>query len=302
MKKKGKVVKKILSLAIVLSMLLSTMSATAFAFGTMPSDPHGVDMEWYNLRNNQENNGVTERETPIDDRTASLKWGVKYGSGWGAAPTPPLILNSKIYIAQGNKIHELNKETGELIRSSDEMVGNVGYAMNPIIYADGMLYVQMPNGVIQAVDFDTLKCVWHSQKLGGQTVSPISYTTTESGKGYVYTGTWAGENRDGVFFAVSTDIDEGKISDGNGKGGFEKAVTWQFQPSGSSIDKNPEIKYDPDLHVTLADDGNVAKRGFYWAGAYACEKFIAVGSDDGTGEGNYTANGCLLYTSDAADE
>ncbi len=295
MKKKGKVVKKILSLAIVLSMLLSTMSATAFAFGTMPSDPHGVDMEWYNLRNNQENNGVTERETPIDDRTASLKWGVKYGSGWGAAPTPPLILNSKIYIAQGNKIHELNKETGELIRSSDEMVGNVGYAMNPIIYADGMLYVQMPNGVIQAVDFDTLKCVWHSQKLGGQTVSPISYTTTESGKGYVYTGTWAGENRDGVFFAVSTDIDEGKISDGNGKGGFEKAVTWQFQPSGSSIDKNPEIKYDPDLHVTLADDGNVAKRGFYWAGAYACEKFIAVGSDDGTREGNYTANG-VFYT------
>ena len=240
--KNGK--KRAFSLTIILAMLLTMIPAQAFAWGTQPEDSHGVDMEWYNLRNNQENNGVTESPTPTDDQTASLKWGVKYGTGWGAAPTPPLILNSKIYIAQGNKIHELNKETGALIRSSDAMIGNVGYAMNPIIYADGMLYVQMSNGIIQAVDFETLKCVWHSEKLGGQTVSPISYTTVD-GKGYVYTGTWSGENRDGVFFAVSTDIDEGKISDGDGKGGFEKAVTWQFQPSGSSIDKNPDIKYDP---------------------------------------------------------
>lgn len=292
--KNGK--KRAFSLTIILAMLLTMIPAQAFAWGTQPEDSHGVDMEWYNLRNNQENNGVTESPTPTDDQTASLKWGVKYGTGWGAAPTPPLILNSKIYIAQGNKIHELNKETGALIRSSDAMIGNVGYAMNPIIYADGMLYVQMSNGIIQAVDFETLKCVWHSEKLGGQTVSPISYTTVD-GKGYVYTGTWSGENRDGVFFAVSTDIDEGKISDGDGKGGFEKAVTWQFQPSGSSIDKNPDIKYDPDLHATLEQEGNVAKRGFYWAGAYACENYIAVGSDDGTREGDYTANG-VFYTLD----
>lgn len=292
--KNGK--KRAFSLTIILAMLLTMIPAQAFAWGTQPEDSHGVDMEWYNLRNNQENNGVTESPTPTDDQTASLKWGVKYGTGWGAAPTPPLILNSKIYIAQGNKIHELNKETGALIRSSDAMIGNVGYAMNPIIYADGMLYVQMSNGIIQAVDFETLKCVWHSEKLGGQTVSPISYTTVD-GKGYVYTGTWSGENRDGVFFAVSTDIDEGKISDGDGKGGFEKAVTWQFQPSGSSIDKNPDIKYDPDLHATLEQEGNVAKRGFYWAGAYACENYIAVGSDDGTREGDYSANG-VFYTLD----
>lgn len=92
-----------LSLMIILAMLLTMIPAQAFAWGTQPDDSHGVDMEWYNLRNNQENNGVTESPTPIDDQTASLKWGVKYGTGWGAAPTPPLILDSKIYIAQGNK-------------------------------------------------------------------------------------------------------------------------------------------------------------------------------------------------------
>ena len=84
--------------------------------------------------------------------------GSKVWHGMGEPRLQPLILNSKIYIAQGNKIHELNKETGALIRSSDAMIGNVGYAMNPIIYADGMLYVQMSNGIIQAVDFRTFKC------------------------------------------------------------------------------------------------------------------------------------------------
>ena len=69
--------KRSLSLMIILAMLLTMIPAQAFAWGTQPDDSHGVDMEWYNLRNNQENNGVTESPTPIDDQTASLKWGVK---------------------------------------------------------------------------------------------------------------------------------------------------------------------------------------------------------------------------------
>ena len=157
-----------------------------------------------------------------------------------------------------------------------------------------MLYVQMSNGIIQAVDFETLKCAWHSEKLGGQTVSPISYTTV-NGKGICIYRHLVRRAKTEVFFAVSTDIDEGKISDGDGKGGFEKAVTWQFQPSGSSAEENPEIKYDPDLNATLDQDGNVAKRGFYWAGAYACENYIAVGSDDGTSRRRLYCQRRVLY-------
>ena len=76
--------KRSFSLMIILAMLLTMIPAQAFAWGTQPDDSHGVDMEWYNLRNNQENNGVTESPTPIDDQTASLNGGSKVWHGMGS--------------------------------------------------------------------------------------------------------------------------------------------------------------------------------------------------------------------------
>ena len=281
MKIRTKVANKAIALIVLVAMILSLVPYQAFAYGTKPVDNYGVDTQWYNFRNNQENNGVTEVETPINDATANLKWASKYGSGWSAAPTPPLILDDKLYVGSGNKILEIEKETGEKIRESDTMYGNVGYAMNPVLYAEGKLFVQVGNGVIQAIDLETLKCVWHTEKIGGQTVSPISYTQVD-GKGYIYTGTWGlGEMSDGTFFCVALDDQNITTDTENTKGGGKiKAAEWSFTPS---ID-------DKDLVGT-----ENAKRGFYWAGAYACENYIAVGTDDGTNEGDYTAN-AVFYT------
>ena len=85
-----------------------------------------------------------------------------------------------------NKIVKIDKKTGNKVAESDEMVSSVGFAMNPITYADGKLFVQVGDGIIQAVDYETLKCVWSTEKIGGQTVSPISYAKVD-GKGYIYT-------------------------------------------------------------------------------------------------------------------
>ena len=273
---------------------MSLLTAGLMAFSMIPANAQAaqpkteVDLEWYNFRNNQENNGVTDRPTPTNDLETAQKWAVKYGSGWAASPTPPLILDGYLYVGVGDQVLKLDKETGEKVAESDEMAGNVGYAMNPILYADGKLFVQVGNGVIQALDYETLKCVWKTEAVGGQTVSPISYTEVD-GKGYIYTGTWSGEFNDGTFFCVSTD-DEGVV-DG------VKEPEWQFVPSGSTLETDPDVKYDPDLHDTLGDEDSVATRGFYWAGAYATENYVAVGSDDGTNEGDYTANG-VFYTLD----
>ncbi len=286
-KKAGKFLSLFTAALMAVSMVPMTTLASAKTADT-------VDKEWYNFRNNQENNGVTDRPTPTNDMEAALKWGGKYGEGWSAAPTPPLILDGYLYIGMGDKVLKINKETGEKVAESDSMAGNVGFAMNPILYADGKLFVQVGSGVIQALDYKTLKCVWKSEKISNrdQTVSPISYTQV-NGKGYIYTGTWSGENRDGAYFCVSTD-DE-KLKESSTAGGKAKEIEWKFIPSGSTLDKDPTIKYDEDLHKTLQDSNNVAKRGFYWAGSYACENYIAVGSDDGTREGDYSANG-VFYT------
>ncbi|MCU6762627.1 ATPase involved in DNA repair [uncultured Roseburia sp.] len=280
---KRKAAGKLFSFLTAAVMGVSMIPATALAAETKSTD---VDQEWYNFRNNQENNGVTDRPTPTSDLEAAQKWAVKYGSGWSAAPTPPLILDDYLYIGVGNKIIKIDKATGEKVDESDEMAGNVGYAMNPILYADGKLFVQIGSGRIQAVDYDTLTCAWTTEAVdSGQTVSPISYAEID-GEGYIYTGTWTAESRDGTFFCVSTD-DDGVV---NGV----KEPEWKFVPSGSTKDTDT-ITYDPDLNATLDDEGSVAKRGFYWAGAYATDKYVAVGSDDGTGENDPTANG-VFYT------
>lgn len=281
MKMRTKTANKAIAFILFVAMILSLVPYQAFAYGTKPVDNYGVDTEWYNFRNNQENNGVTETATPTDDATANLKWASKYGSGYSAAPTPPLILDDKLYVGSGNKILEIDKETGEKLRESDAMYGNVGYAMNPVLYAEGKLFVQVGNGVVQAIDLKTLKCLWHTEKKGGQTVSPISYTQVD-GKGYIYTGTWGlGERSDGTYFCVAIDDENITTDTENNKGGGKtKATEWTFTPS---IDDK-----------ALVGTEN-AQRGFYWAGAYACENYIAVGTDDGTNEGDYTAN-AVFYT------
>ena len=115
--------RSLLCMALALAISLSLCTVSVFA-------KDATNLEWYNFRNNAENNGVTDRPTPTLLEETNLKWGVKYGSGWAAAPTPPLLLDGYLYIGVGNKILKLNKADGVKVAESDAMVANVGYAMN----------------------------------------------------------------------------------------------------------------------------------------------------------------------------
>ncbi len=220
-----------------------------------------TDNEWVNYRNNDENNGITDRTTPTSQEGANLKWGVKYGESWGAACTPPLILGGYLYTLQGNQILKLDKETGECVDRSEELNGSAGFALNPLTYGDGLIYAQIGNGSIQAVDAATLKSVWVSDPVGGQTLCPITYRN-----GYIYTGTWNSESAIGTYFCLS-------VTDEDPNSGTEtKYPSWTFEHQG----------------------------GFYWAGAYVEEgsdgnDYVVFGSDDGSSEGSYV-NNAVLYS------
>ena len=279
-----------------LTLLITMMPAAALALSLDLQE--AVDKEWYNFRNNQENNGYTNRATPQDAETTGLKWAQKYEESSGrvkTTPTPPLILDGALYVGLKNKVYKLDKETGGVLAESEEMVSNVGYAMNPILYADGKLFVQVGNGVIQALDYETLKCVWSTEEIGGQTVSPISYTEV-SGKGYVYMGVWNNSKKDGALLCVSTD-DEGVNAD------KIKKATWRFIPSGNSetlkntVYTDTKLTFDEDIQEAVAE-GTAGARGFYWAGVYACENFIAIGSDDGANDYGDPAKSACFYTLD----
>jgi hypothetical protein len=212
---------------------------------------------WTSFRGNPENMGITSAKTPDSPETAILKWAEKYGSGWSAAPTPPLIINDALYIAVSNKVFKIDKATGKTLQESDTLVANVGFAMNPIAYGNGMFFVPVGQGRVQALRADTLESLWISENLGSlaQTVSPLVYHD-----GYLYTGVWNKENEPGTYFCLSvTDEDPSQKTE-------TKLCSWKLK------------------HAA----------GFYWAGAYVTDNYLIVGSDDGLPEGTYTEAAVLF--------
>ena len=114
MKKKKKIIQgTALFLAFVVSIII-VFSGAVFADEAY-TDEYGNYVEWWNFRNAQDNNAVTGRPTPTNDKEAWGKWAAKYGTGWAAAPTPPIIVNEKLYIGVDAQILEIDKDTGEVL-------------------------------------------------------------------------------------------------------------------------------------------------------------------------------------------
>lgn len=218
--------------------------------------PEIEDNDWINYRNSDTNNGLTAASTPTQKDEAAQKWAVKMGGDWNSAVTPPLILGGYLYAAAGKFIYKMDRSTGEIVAVSDELAGSMVFALNPLTYAEGMLFAQVGGGQIQAISATSLKSLWISEPVGGQTLCPIIYKN-----GYIYTGTWNSETTAGTYFCLSvTDEDPSK-------GDETKYCTWKFSHKG----------------------------GFYWAGAYASDSYVVFGSDDGSAQGNYT-NTSILYS------
>ncbi|QNK60206.1 S-layer homology domain-containing protein [Paenibacillus sp. PAMC21692] len=213
--------------------------------------------DWTNFRGNAENMGITKAPTPIRAQHTYEKWAVKFGTGtFPPAPSPPVIVNGFLYTAYSNKVAKLNKETGETVATSEALAGSLGYALNPVTYAEGMIFVPIGNGRIQALRADTLESLWVSEQVAGQTLTPITYRN-----GYIYSGTWNQETRDGYYYAIAvTDEDPTQTNE-------TKLTSWRVTHLG----------------------------GFYWAGAYATDNYVIFGSDDGSPQSVHTET-AVLYS------
>lgn len=204
--------------------------------------------EWPTFRNSKNNNALTNSVTPDSAATAELKWAKKYGSGWGPkAVNVPIIVNNHIYIARNDDIFCLSKDTGEAVVSGKLASPQGGYGTNSMVYAEGMVFVQLGNGHIQALRADTLESLWVTESIGDQTISPITYYN-----GYIYTGTWGSETKEQNFACFS-------VTDEDPTNGFEtKYATWLMPHMG----------------------------GYYWVGAYVNDVCAVFGSDDGSSGSN----------------
>ena len=205
--------------------------------------------DWPLFRKNDENNGVVDVRTPITAEDTVLVWANKLGEGYsGSAVGSPIIVGGYLYTYSGTTIMKVDKETG-LILKTGTMVGGSSFAINSATYAEGMIFIGLANGRVQAFNAETLESLWvYQDALGGQPNCPIAYAD-----GYIYTGFWNSETKQANFACLSvTDEDATKTNEA-------KLPTWTY-----------------------------THNGFYWAGAYVNSDFVLVTTDDGEGGIAYT--------------
>ena len=235
----------------------STIDITLAVATENPNLDKSITAEWGNFRKGDNNLGITNAKTPYAPEDAEILWAVKHGTGWAAAPGSPIMVDGDIYTYSGSTIRRLNSMTGETV-TEGTMVDKSSYSIVPMTYGDGMVFVGLSGGKIQAFNAKTLESLWvYTDELGGQPNCPITYKD-----GYIYAGFWNSEDRNANFACINT-VDEDHAS-------------------------ATEVKY---ASWTYTRQG-----GFYWAGAYVTDKLAIVGTDDGAG--GYDTNGAALLVFD----
>ena len=222
---------------------LSAVSITLQTADENTKIVHDLAAEWANFRGTDSNNGITNAKTPISAADGMLYWASPLGIGWDTgAVSSPILVDDCLVVYAGDHIYRVNKATGK-VEATGDMAGTSSFAINGPTYANGILLVGLSNGRIQAFNAKTLESLWlYTDPMGGQPNCPITILGD-----YAYTGFWNGEALGGSFVCVSlTDEDPTSTTEA-------KHATWRHEQDG----------------------------GFYWAGAYACNDFIMVGTDDG---------------------
>ena len=211
---------------------------------------------WLSFRGNNTNNCINDVKVPTNADEAVLYWAAKGGDGIDSdAVGSPIIVGDDLVFCSGASLYKMNKFTGEVVKQG-EMAAKSSFNIVSPLYADGKVFVALGGGIVQAFDADTLESVWiYHDPLQGQPNCQLAYNN-----GYVYTGFWNSESDSEANFVCLSVLDE--VPDETNE---EKAAEWTYTQTA----------------------------GFYWSGAYVCDSFLLVGTEDGE-NGSYSQTSSLL--------
>ena len=153
---------------------------------------------WSNFRNSLYNMAITDAKTPISAATTIAKWVVSKGTSWSDTPSGMIIADNALVFMGQTSIIKADLQTGEML-AQNKMAAGAGFAIISPTYGNGLIFCPLSGGKIQAFDAKTLDSIWvFTDEMGGQNNTPITYYD-----GYVYTGYWNGEAKDGNFVCVN---------------------------------------------------------------------------------------------------
>ena len=212
---------------------------------------------WPDFRGNKFNNAVVSAPIPTSAEEGTLYWANKIGEGYSSgAVGSPILVDGDLVTYSADKIYRVDTISGK-IKATGNMISRSAHATTPPSYADGMIFVALIDGTVQAFNAKTLESLWiFKDPLGGQPVCPLTISN-----GYLYTGFWNQEKQDANFVCISiTDEDPTDTTE-------EKEASWYY----------------------------TSKGGYYWAGAFASSDYVIVGTDDGTNDGDSPTSRLLLF-------
>ena len=179
-------------------------SAPAYAEIFVPwENPGTTTAYWPNFRNSVDNMAITNAKTPVSADTTVAKWIVSKGTSWTDTPSGMIIADNALIFMGQTSITKADLQTGEVLATT-KMAAGSGFAIISPTYGDGLIFCPQTGGRIEAFNAKTLESVWKFvDTVGGQNNTPITYHD-----GYVYTGYWNGENKNGNFVCVNASTGE----------------------------------------------------------------------------------------------
>lgn len=159
---------------------------------------------------------------PVDADASTLYWSNAIGSGIDSGSTGcPLLVDGVLIVCAGDMICRVDPVSGEILTKA-KMDRASSFSITPPAYANGMVFVGLSDGTIQAFNAETLQSLWiYHDPLEGQPNSPITVCGD-----YLYTGFWRSEESPANFVCLSiTDEDPARTDE-------EKTACWYWTTSG----------------------------------------------------------------------
>lgn len=157
------------------------------------------DSFWPAFRKNSSNMALTDVKLPGAGKNLTEKWIQEDTSTANLSPlSTPLQIGDRLYVASGKTLFCLDPETGDIEKSIGMSAKITSFTC--AAYGDGMIFVPLEGGIIEAFSAETLESLWLTEAMGGS-LSQITYH-----EGLLYGGTWSvgSKENSGRFFCVDT--------------------------------------------------------------------------------------------------
>lgn len=149
------------------------------------SELEQLNAEWGSYWKTQDNQNILEAQMPDSMSATEVKWKKQYGTygDYSNSVSDGILVEQYICCFQGQYLYYLDRTTGEAVKTV-QMRGKGNSAFTKPLYADGMIFVPLTNGRIQAFRATDLQSLWiYTDIIGGNTATALRYDS-----GYLYAG------------------------------------------------------------------------------------------------------------------